>query len=370
MMSERRFSDLLALIYEAAADFDRWPEALRAIARASDAPMVVFVCVGPNNEPLWQIVPDLDSEYIERYAAYYHRINPLWRVAIPSEVGSVMTDEMMIERREFARTEFFNDFLTPLGLGSMLGAKLRMEGGLNCAIVTQRRRGFSEQDLALYRRLAPHLVRAVQLNVRLSGLEGRCAATADALDRLSHGAIVVDAQARVLFANREAERLVGPSGCLRIQSGVLQGRSESTTAKLKTLIAGCAAGREREAGGALQLPCDRDRRAMSALVLPLRGQAPAFSLSPRPAAVVFVTDPGRTPDGLDAQLRRRFGLTPAEANFAMEVAKGDGLQASADRIGISLATARTHLAHVFAKTEVRRQAELTLLVGALSVEPV
>ncbi len=370
MISERRFSALLALIYEAAADFARWPEALRGIAHAYNAPTVVFVCVDMNNKALWQIAPGVDAEYLERYAAYYHSNNPLWRVALPSGLGSVMTDEMMIERREFARTEFFNDFLAPLDLGSMLGAKVLAEGGLNCAIVTQRKRQFGKHDLALHRRLAPHLARAVQLNIRLSDSAGRCAATAEALDRLPQGAIIVDADARVLFANSEAERLVGPSGCLRIRSGVLQARSESASAKLKTLIAGCGAARESEAGGALGLPCDEDRRAMSALVLPLRGEAPAFSVSPRPAAVVFVTDPGRNPQRVDAQLRQSFGLTPAETKFALEVAKGDGLKASADRIGISLATARTHLAHVFAKTDVRRQAELTRLIGALSVDPV
>jgi DNA-binding CsgD family transcriptional regulator len=40
----------------------------------------------------------------------------------------------------------------------------------------------------------------------------------------------------------------------------------------------------------------------------------------------------------------------------------DGLQAAADRLGISLATARTHLAHVFDKTGTRRQAELVRLL--------
>ena len=108
---------------------------------------------------------------------------------------------------------------------------------------------------------------------------------------------------------------------------------------------------------------------MSALVLPLRGEAPTFALSPRPTAVVFVSDPGRTPSRLTALLRRRFGLTAAEAAFALEIARGDGLQASADRLGVSLSTARTHLARIFEKTYVRRQAELARLIASLPSEP-
>jgi DNA-binding CsgD family transcriptional regulator len=61
-------------------------------------------------------------------------------------------------------------------------------------------------------------------------------------------------------------------------------------------------------------------------------------------------------------LREDFGLTRAEAAVAIDVLKADGLQAAAGRLGISLATARTHLAHVFDKTGTRRQAELVRLL--------
>ena len=359
----------MALIHEAGSDFTRWPEALVGIARAYDAPTVTLVASDAKQNVCLQIAPGVDPEFVERYAAYYHRINPIWRLALPSGFANVQTDEMIIERREFARTEFFNDFLVPLDLGSMLGSAVLAESGVCCAISAQRKRKFSEQELALHRRLTPHLARAIQLNSRLSAIDQCCAAAVDALDRLRQGAIVVDAEARVLFANREAERLTGPFGCLRIQSGVLLARSDATTAKLKALIAGCGAAAENAAGGALRLSCDGDQRAMSALILPLRGEAPAFFLSPRPAAIVFVTDPGRTPPRMDAQLRRRFGLTLAEAAFALEIVKGDGLLASAVRLGVSLSTARTHLAHIFDKTEVRRQAELVRLLVSLSSEP-
>jgi DNA-binding CsgD family transcriptional regulator len=362
MISERRFSGLLAQIYEAAGDFTRWPEALRAIASAYNAPTVVFGAVGSNNEALWQIAPGVDSEYHERYTAYYHRINPIIPIALPSKVGSVLTDEMMLEKREFVRTEFFNDFLKPLDAGSMLGSTVLSEEGLYCAIAVQRRAAFGEREIMFQRRLAPHLARAVQLNARLSATERGSAASADALDRLSQGAIVVDAKARVLFANQQAALLTGPFGCLRIEGGALEARSASLSPKLKGLIAGCGAPHAEEAGGALPLPCEGDGQTIAALVVPLRGEAPAFFLSPRPVAVVFLSDPRRGPANCGAQLRRRFGLTKAEAAFALEIVKGDGLQASADRLGVTLSTARTHLARVFEKTDTRRQAQLVRLL--------
>lgn len=68
-----------------------------------------------------------------------------------------------------------------------------------------------------------------------------------------------------------------------------------------------------------------------------------------------------------AQLREQFGMTQAEANFALEIATGDGIQAAADRLSISMGTARTHLSRIFQKTETRRQAELVrILISAAS----
>jgi DNA-binding CsgD family transcriptional regulator len=63
-------------------------------------------------------------------------------------------------------------------------------------------------------------------------------------------------------------------------------------------------------------------------------------------------------------LRDRFGFTRAEATFALEIMKGDGRQAAANRLGISLGTARSHLSSIFDKTGSRHQAELVLLCGS------
>jgi len=60
--------------------------------------------------------------------------------------------------------------------------------------------------------------------------------------------------------------------------------------------------------------------------------------------------------------RPRAQFTEAEAAVAVEVLKTDGLQAMAGRLGISLATAHTHLAQVFDKTGTHRQAELVRLL--------
>jgi DNA-binding CsgD family transcriptional regulator len=61
-------------------------------------------------------------------------------------------------------------------------------------------------------------------------------------------------------------------------------------------------------------------------------------------------------------LQELFGLTAAEAVFAAEISRGDGMQAVAERLSIAPTTARTHLTRIFEKTGTRRQAELVRLL--------
>jgi DNA-binding CsgD family transcriptional regulator len=77
---------------------------------------------------------------------------------------------------------------------------------------------------------------------------------------------------------------------------------------------------------------------------------------------VLASDPETERQARIDDLRERFGFTPAEAAFALEIIKGDGRQAAADRLGISVATARSHLSSIFNKTGSRRQAQLVLLL--------
>lgn len=61
-----------------------------------------------------------------------------------------------------------------------------------------------------------------------------------------------------------------------------------------------------------------------------------------------------------------FDLTPAETRVYTAIADGRTLGETAKKLGISLATAKTHLLRLFAKTGTRRQAELVRLAGSFA----
>jgi DNA-binding CsgD family transcriptional regulator len=78
--------------------------------------------------------------------------------------------------------------------------------------------------------------------------------------------------------------------------------------------------------------------------------------------VVFIGDPDRSDSPSVESLRRAFKLTNREAQMAIAVAHGHGLQAAADMMGVALTTAPSQLQQAFAKTGTRHQAELAALV--------
>ncbi len=104
------------------------------------------------------------------------------------------------------------------------------------------------------------------------------------------------------------------------------------------------------------------REPYRAGVFPLRREAAPHGGA---RAVLVVEDPDRpeaSPETEAEFLARAFGLTGAEARFAVRIGSGASLPEAADALGIARSTAKTHLARVFDKTDVRRQAELVRLL--------
>jgi len=83
-------------------------------------------------------------------------------------------------------------------------------------------------------------------------------------------------------------------------------------------------------------------------------------------AAVLISDPDALAAPPVTVLRRLWGLTGAEAILAREMAAGHSLHVAAEHLGVTVATARSQLARVFAKTGSDRQADLMrMLVTAL-----
>ena len=246
-----------------------------------------------------------------------------------------------------------------------MGATLLTEGSVSTVVSVSRPYSEGEFDAAqtqLFAALIPHLQRAVQLRLRLAALDGPATSSAEMLNRLPHAVLLVGARAEVIFANQAAARMLGAGDGLSLGRDGLKAETTEDTRRLRQTIADCAepASELGGAGNRLQLS-RRDRGPLTMLVIPHRTQLAWIDIL-RPTAILFITEAEQAALLRGERFSQDFGLTRAEAVFAVEISKGDGLQATASRLGVSLTTVRTHLAHVFDKTGTRRQAELVRLI--------
>ncbi|MBV8834932.1 MAG: helix-turn-helix transcriptional regulator [Alphaproteobacteria bacterium] len=183
----------------------------------------------------------------------------------------------------------------------------------------------------------------------------------DALNWLEYGVLVVNADARVSFLNSRAQELLAAQE-LAVLGGQLRANTLAQTTLLHELI-----GRYARRNGEKPHETNGNYHWVGRLMLQFAPVSVGLAthLCEERQVAIFVIDPEAAADPTPQQLQHQFGLTPAEAELAHEIAKGEGLIACAKALQISRATASTHLQRIFEKTGTKRQAQLVrVILGA------
>jgi DNA-binding CsgD family transcriptional regulator len=105
-----------------------------------------------------------------------------------------------------------------------------------------------------------------------------------------------------------------------------------------------------------------DSRPLLLVAVPLKPNGASGEADDFACGAVFISDPDRIDNPSVDSLRRAFDLTYREAQTAIAVTHGHGLQAAADSMGVAVTTARSQLQQAFVKTGTSSQAELAVLV--------
>jgi DNA-binding CsgD family transcriptional regulator/PAS domain-containing protein len=358
---------LIRDIYDAAIEPQRWLGAIDCIGEAIRAATPGIGIYDFQTGAFSLVAPRTDPEWTRRYSEYWASRNVLWQRSAQMPVGALVRFETFMPRDVFDRSEIYNEFFRPQEMDHALTGNILAEGAASGVISFFRPREdceFGPEEERLLSALLPHLHRAMQLQVRLARLEMRRDSSAAMLDRFAHGALLVDAQSRVLFANRAAEAMLRGRG-LHVERGQLAAERTAETVRLRQLI-----GEAAKAGSGGSLAVGREEQMpLLVVVVPLKTET-NWLVSERSCAIVFIKDPQDHPATLSLSLfAQHFGLTPAQAAVSREIAAGDGVAAAASRLGISYATARTHLLQIFQKTGTTRQAELVHLMLAWNDGP-
>ena len=361
--------DLVGAIYDAALDATLWPDVLNKIGDAVGGPEILFGVYDPATGLSNMLSPRIDPALIGSLMDWAPR-NPLLPLGIGQAPGKVFTVADFIATDEFTGSDFYNEWWRPAGFDTEpLTTNLLVDHGATGILTSHgslRRLPFDGGQKRIFSAFAQHLVRAVALQRRLYHLTFASESALGGFDELHQGFLLVDAQARPVFVNRVGRVLLDARDGLLLEAGALSSPNAEDGRNLRALIASCAMEANITTGGQASLRRPSGRLPLHALVTPVRQEmavaAIPWTIMQRPVAIVLVSDPETEIRARIDALRERFGLTPAEAVFALEIVKGDGRQATADRLGITVGTARSHLSKIFDKTGVTRQAELVRLL--------
>lgn len=223
------------------------------------------------------------------------------------------------------------------------------------------REAFDDDTRARLDRLVTPLDRAIRLFERIVALERRQIVANAAIETAGIGVILVSAEGEALLTNTIADEMLAAGDGLRLAHGRLRALTPADTATLLDHVRAKAAEQQAEPDWQVYAPLALPRADHPLPLTVIVRPGPAFRPLRNPlvrTAMLVLRDPARRPVIPGAALGQLFGLTPAEALLASELARGASLDEAADQLGIRRNTARTQLQAVFAKTGVNRQGEL------------
>ena len=367
-MRTEALSEIIGSVYDCVLAPENWSRTLPLISRFGESAASSIVVQGRSGGDACSVF-EYGAEqsflrlYFEKLAA--SRL-PASRTATFDSVGDVATMTMLAGEREPLNSDFYVKWVKPLGFRDVIGV-LVLKSGKRVAWFSVTRSDvqprFDERDLRQMSLLSPHICRALLISDAFDLQSIATARLEQTVDQLSTGIILTEDHGRIAYMNGSAERILKAGGPLKASNGRLVATQSEARDRLSHALAQSVAGKAPPATGqhAIALP-DDEGGGFIANVLPLQWRSSRNPLSSLPGtAAVFVQDPSEGAPPHTPAFAALYGLSGAEERVLEHLARGQTPQESADELGISLATAKTHLQKLFAKTGTRRQAALVQL---------
>jgi len=371
------YEELVNLVYEGPLQERPWEGFLPRLRQLMDAQVVSLVLRPPaagDQGVILNCRRGLDDGSEEgladprdweaiRYRQQFFALDPF--VNLPP--GQVVTQRELVPDEELLASEYYRDYLDPIGIFHILGVDAVEPDGMLARLRISRRRdepAFDEAHKNTCRLLLPHLRRAIQIHARLNRTESERDLYAGAVDQLAVATVILDERGRVLTTNAVAACLLEQQDGLRVSERQLRAADRRTDRRLQELVRAAVGAQRAGTTGtarALRIPRAGGRAELGVVVRPAPASEWAEGQS-SPCVAVFVSDPQLQESASQQLLSELFELTPAESNLAIKLARGLSLAQFSEEQNISRHTARAQLKSVFAKTGASRQAELVRLV--------
>jgi DNA-binding CsgD family transcriptional regulator/PAS domain-containing protein len=374
---------LATLAYECALEPSRWPAFLQMFGDVLQSPACSMWAhnFSTQRSDIDNAADGLglhcgfEASALDSFSAHYCETNVWLSNPLMHQPGTVVHSSALFSDQHLPRTEWYTDWLRPHDFFYSCAAVVEHahDRSFNLTVLRSRRAGrYSPAELGMVQALMPHLKTAVALHRKLHHTQALAAGGVALLDSLPLGVVLLDAQAGVLHANRQAQTLMQHTQLLHLQARQVHAAHATADQWLQQSIGQCLhtaqamAGRRAESVSS-PLHSGEGRRLqhwngqqLHVMVAPLPVAAQPYGLPC--GAVVLLSDPSRMLTSLTQSLHSYYRLTPAEAKLVQALIQGLSPQEYAQHMDLSIHTVRSQFKTAAAKVGVSRQADLVRVV--------
>jgi DNA-binding NarL/FixJ family response regulator len=313
----------------------------------------------------WGVDEVCNKAYVEEYA----KINPFVPMFALTRIGETYSAGTVMPYHEMRASRFYKEWAQPQGHVDFVGATIDKSGTSLAQIFVGRHERHGVADEGARQRLAmlaPHFRRAILIGKVIDLHKVEAAMLADTLDGLAAGLLLVDAGGRVIHANVSGQAMLAEADVVSTSGGVLRASHRDADRALSAVCAAAGGGDAQVGTSGVDISLvSRAGERHLAHVLPLTsGARRAAGASYHAAAAVFVRKAALRMSSPAEMLAKLYKLTSRELRVLHVVVETGGVSTVAVTLGLSEATVKTHLQHLFEKTGTKRQVDLVKLVAS------
>ena len=366
-MDDENWLSLSDAFHAAAVDGQGWYDALASFAEATGSRHGQLVCISDGVDAL-NLLTDVDPQLPGAFLAAGGtdpRVNPRRRAGLARPPLSIIAESDFITPDAVRSDAHYQEFAVPWDVPYICLTTLEQRKDLlvGLAVIRNRQQGhIDEAGKRLFASLAPHVRAAVRTSLTLG--EQRTALVTDTFEKLATPAFVCDAAGTVVRLSAQAEQLCAAGTGLALRRGRLAARNAEDDAALTAAIRAASLRRADQAPRTVTVRAMQPQGALTRLdVMPLPHRRLELRFDAR--VLVLARSASNDEERRAGILRDTYGLTPAEVEIAMALARGIKADAIAQARGVSVGTVRVQIKSLLAKAGVNRQVELLALLAQL-----
>jgi DNA-binding CsgD family transcriptional regulator/PAS domain-containing protein len=364
------FSSVISNVYDCAMHPEGWSKALTHISQLMNTAYATIALGNlANNRPVMFAHSPWNEERLRVLNEEFGVEGvPGLRDVVMQDIDQPRSTLNQMDEDEFQQSRFYTDWARPQNLRDACVVKFAQTGtrvGLFASITYANREVITAEERHFLQLLSPHLRRAAMIGDMLDQANITAKLYQTALSALATPVILTNGQGKIVFANLKAETLLEQETILKAVKGILTCPSYHGNRVLADAIARAAASDHSLGNKGIGIPLGSDiAHPVVAYVLPLM-QGTKRGAFEHAAVAIFLSSGEAAKLPPSSVLATLFDLTPTEAKVMVSLASGTSRSETAASLGLSENTVKTHLGHIFTKTQTSRQSDLVRLMHSI-----